>query len=506
MRSDPVQENVNTFTPIALSQPKPSSSNNMKKEQAQGAKKRQKRNQSSKTQHQINIHINPKAAGIDIGAEEIVVAIPRDCCAKNVRTFTTFTSGLHQIKDWLKEHNITTAAMESTSNYWINLYDLLEENNITPYLVNARHVKGVPGKKTDVCDAQWLQQLHAAGLLKKSYRPTQQILPIRYMMRFRDDLVKQSATAILHMHKILTEMNIQLHHVISDTDGVSGQAIIRAIIQGEKDPKVLAELRDRRCTKSSKDTVIEALRGNYRSEYIHVLKLLQQQYDQIREHLGELDAQIAQQLKALQTDAIQRPVAPLKLSGESPKKPKRQQMGKNALAYEHSEESRRLYGTDLLQIEGIGAGAISTLISEIGTREELLAAFARSESFTAWLGLCPCNEISGGKVLKRGTRKNQNRLAAALRLSAFGVQQSKSKMGEYCRRMKGRLGKAEGITATAHKLARIIHAMIKTCTDYNEEDAFKINPGNERKKLKTLAKLAEKNGFKLVPVLDTATS
>ena len=216
-------------------------------------------------QQSINTQTHPDAAGIDVGAEEFVVAVPPGRCEEPVRTYTTFTSGVHALRDWLLECGIKTAAKESTGNYWITLYDVLTEAGIEVYLVNARHVKGVPGKKTDVCDAQWLQQLHAAGLLRKSFRPALGIVPLRFLMRHRAEMIGDAAKQLQLMQKSLTEMNLKLQHVFSDIDGVSAQAIIDAILAGERDPKKLAALRDKR-SRSSAEEIMEALRGDYREE------------------------------------------------------------------------------------------------------------------------------------------------------------------------------------------------------------------------------------------------
>lgn len=467
-----------------------------------GTKKRAKRNKPSKTQHHIDIHANPNAAGIDIGAEQIVVAVPPSRDPEPVRTFDSFTGGLVRLRDWLLENRIGTVAMESTGNYWINCYDILEQAGIEVFLVNARHVKGVPGKKTDVCDAQWLQQLHAAGLLRKSFRPAQEILSLRYMARHRDSLVKDGASCLHRIQKLLTEMNIQLHHVISDIDGVSGQAIIKGILAGERSPEVLASLRNGRC-QTSESRIIEALRGNYRPEYIYILGQLQEQWEQIRSHIVRLDDEIERQIGSLPAavgDVAQTPAKP------QPRKAVRKQAGKNAVPYDYRKESLRCYGVDLMDVEGVGPGMLTALLSEIGPRENLLGAFKTADGFCAWLGVCPCNAITGGKVIKTGTRKTENRVAAALRLAAFGLDKSKSQMGQFCRRMKGKLGKAQGITATAHKLARIIYAMIANRVAYDEAEAFKTNPGSMTKRIHSLASAAEKLGFKLVPTLDTAMS
>ena len=468
----------------------------------QGVKKRARRNKPSKTQHHIDIHANPDAAGIDIGAEMIVVAVPPSRDPEPVRTFDSFTGGLLRLRDWLLANGIRTAAMESTGNYRINCYDILEQAGIEVFLVNARHVKGVPGKKTDVCDAQWLQQLHAAGLLRKSFRPAQEILSLRYMARHRDSLVKDGATCLHRIQKLLTEMNIQLHHVISDIDGVSGQAIIKAILAGERSPEVLASLRNGRC-QTSESRVIEALRGNYRPEYIHILGQLQEQWEQIRGHIVRLDDEIRRRIGAIPAaggDAARTPAKP------RARKAARKQAGKNAVPYDYRKESLRCYGTDLMDVEGVGPGVLTALLSEIGARDNLLGSFKSADGFCAWLGVCPCNAITGGKVIRTGTRKTENRVAEALRLAAFGLEKSKSLMGRFCRRMKGKLGKAQGITATAHKLARVIYAMIANRAPYDEAEAFKTNPGITQKRINSLASAAGQLGFKLVPTLDTATS
>lgn len=244
-------------------------------------------------QPSINTRTHPDAAGIDVGAGEFVVAVPPGRCEETVRTYNSFTSGVHALRDWLLECGIKTAAMESTGNYWITLYDVLTAAGIEVYLVNARHVKGVPGKKTDVCDAQWLQQLHAAGLLRKSFRPALGIVPLRFLMRHRAEMVGDAAKQLQLMQKSLTEMNLKLQHVFSDIDGMSAQAIIEAILAGERDPKKLAALRDKRC-RSSAGEIIEALRGDYREEYLFVLAQSQRIYRQLREAIAACDEKLGE--------------------------------------------------------------------------------------------------------------------------------------------------------------------------------------------------------------------
>ncbi len=440
------------------------------------------------TQPSINTQTHPDAAGIDVGAEEFVVAVPPGRCEEPVRTYVTFTSGIHALRDWLLDCDIKTVAMESTGNYWITLYDVLTAAGIDVYLVNARHVKGVPGKKTDVCDAQW-QQLHAAGLLRKSFRPALGIVPLRFLMRHRAEMVSDAAKQLHLMQKSLTEMNLKLQHVFSDIDGVSAQAIIDAILAGERDPKKLAALRDKRCRSSAED-IIEALRGDYREEYLFVLGQSQRIYRQLREAIAACDGKLGELAARVECE----------VSGPLPPAPKTQRhVGKNSPQFAVFETAWRFYGVDLGGVPGISTGLLCALISEVGTRDQLLAAFPTPERFASWMGLCPDNRISGGKVLKAKTRKVKSRLAGAFRLGVFGLQKSQTQMGGYLRRMKGKLGKAEGTTAAAHKLARIVHGMIKSQKPYDEKEAFKLTPQSVARRHKALEKQAAALGFTLQP-------
>ena len=439
----------------------------------------------------ISLDTHPDAAGIDVGAEEFVAAVPRDRCEQPVRSFASFTSGVHALRDWLLVCGIKTAAMESTGNYWITLYDVLTAAGIDVYLVNARHVKGVPGKKTDVCDAQWLQQLHAAGLLRKSFRPAQDIVPLRFLMRHRGELIGDAAKQLQLMQKALTEMNLKLQHVFSDIDGFSAQAIIEAILAGERDAEVLAALRDPRC-RSSKQAVIEALHGDYRPEYLFVLRQARRLYNELRAAIAACDQQIGELAARVQCEVV---------AGEMPAAPKAQhKLSKNSPQLAVFQTAWRFYGVDLSSVPGVSAAVLCALMSEVGNREQLLAAFPTPERFASWMGLCPDNRISGGRLLKARTRKVKSRLAGALRLGAFGLQKSQTAMGGYLRRMKSRLGKAEGTTAAAHKLARIIHGMINNQKPYDEKEAFKLTPQSQARRRRALEKQAAALGLILQPM------
>ena len=438
----------------------------------------------------LNPQTHPDAAGIDIGAEEIYVAVPpgRDAEA-NVRTFSSFTDGIHALRDWLLRCGIRTAAIESTGNYWITTYAVLEDAGIEVCLVNARHVKAVPGKKTDVYDCQWLQQLHAAGLLRKSFRPKQDIVCLRYLMRHRNDLIALGSQQVQLMQKTLTEMNLHIHHVFSDIDGESAQRIISAILGGERDPEKLAAMRDPRC-RSPREKILRALQGDYRQEYLFVLRQCQERWQQICASVQECDEQIATLTAAI--------------SGETqapcPAAPKSQRLvQKNTpLAMPIYEEAWRFYGVDLSAVPGVSSGVLCVLMSELGTASHIREAFPSAGAFTSWLGLCPDNRITGGRVLRARTRKIVNRVSNILRLAASALGRAAGKMGDYCRRMKGRLGKAEGVTAVAHKLARILYTMITTGHAYNESLAFQLNPIAAARRLKHLENQAAALGLKLV--------
>jgi transposase len=435
--------------------------------------------------------IHPHAAGIDVGAKELVAAIaPGSLAGPQVRTFSAFTEGLLALRDWLLAAGTKTVAMESTGNYWLCVCALLEDAGIEVCLVNARHVKGVPGKKTDVCDALWLQQLHAAGLLRGSFRPRKEILPLRYLMRHRQDLIAQAGQQVQLMQKVLTEMNLHIHHVFSDVDGVSAQAIISAILAGERDAEKLARLRDRRC-RSSLDKVKAALVGDYREEYLFVLRQCQQRWQQLCAALLECDRELAVRTAAL-TGVTDAPLP------DAPATQRRVQ--KNMpLCLPIYAEAHRLLGVDLSAVPGISGGVLCVLLSEVGTGTHLREKFRSAEAFASWLGLCPDNRVSGGRILKAGTRKVCNRIANILRMAAHALSRADGPMGDYVRRFKGRLGKAEGIVAGAHKLARIIWALVTTGESYDEKKAFQTTPASAARRLKHLQNQALALNMKLIP-------
>ena len=331
------------------------------------------------------------AAGIDIGATEIFVAVPAERAEQNVRCFPTFTQDLYTLADWLVECRVKTVAMESTGVYWIPLFQILEERGLEVCLVNARHVKNVPGRRTDVSDCQWLQFLHSVGLLRASYRPEQEICAVRSLLRHRESLVQMAATHVHHMQKALDQMNLQLHHVISDITGQTGLMIVDAILAGERNPQVLAGFRHERI-KASEEVIAKSLVGDYRPEHLFTLRQSLAAYRSYQELIAECEREIRHCLDDIHSSA------PSEGTTDGGKNQGRKLSQEGML----NSQLKRIFGIDLTKIPGIRTGIAQTLLGEIGPN---CKKFRSASAFASWMGLCPDNEISGGKVLWVGTRK-----------------------------------------------------------------------------------------------------
>jgi transposase len=402
--------------------------------------------------------LNPDAAGMDIGAMEIYVAVPTDRDSQPVQCFGTFTGELVRLAEWLKQCRIKTVAMEATGVYWIPVYQLLESCGLEVCLVNARYFQNVPGRKTDVSDCQWLQRLHSAGLLRGSFRPAQEVCVLRSLTRHRDNLIRLASTHVLHMQKALDQMNVQLHHVLSDITGLSGLAILDAILAGERDPQALAWLRDGR-VKASQETMVQALTGDYRPEHLFTLKQSLAAYRHYQKLVAGCDREIERQLKQFdaKADTDAEPLAP--------PKGRRRKIFNNEPNFDLRSHLYRIFGVDLTAVPGISVLTAHTILSEIGPD---LSKFRSAAAFASWLGLCPHNDISGGKILSVKTRRVNNRAALALRLAANALLRSQSPLGDFFRRMRAKLGAPPAITAAAHKLARIVFHMLATREAYNQ--------------------------------------
>jgi len=434
--------------------------------------------------------MNPDAAGLDIGAEEIYVCVPADRDEQSVRAFGTFTRDLHNLANWLGACEVKTVAMESTGVYWIPVYEILESRGFEVYLVNARHLKNVPGRKTDVLDCQWIQQLHTYGLLRASFRPPEEMCALRALIRHRATLIRCRSSHIQHMQKALQQMNVQLTQVISDITGQTGMRIIRAIVAGERNPHVLARMRDRRCAKSE-DDIAAALEGNYKSEHLFVLKQAVNQYDFYDHQIQECDAEIEKAYANL---------PPADQSGENaPTPPKRTQRKprKNQAHFDLTSELYRATGVDLTSIDGIDALTAQTVISEIGLD---MSKWPTVKHFASWLGLAPHNKKSGGKILSSRTKKTQNRANTALRIAAQSVGRSHSALGGFYRRMKARHGAAQATVATAHKLARIIYHMLKNRCNYVDPGETYYEQQYQERVIRNLKRKAASFGLQLAPI------
>ena len=453
------------------------------------AKDKNKSRSVSKTTPSLPV-LHPHAAGIDIGAREIYVAMPPDRDPKPVRVFATFTDDLHALRDWLKGCGVLTVAMESTGVYWIPLFQILEAAGIEVSLVNARHCKNLPGRKTDVQDCQWLQYLHAVGLLRGSFRPPETVCAVRTLLRHRDGLLRAAATSVNRLHKALTQMNVQLQHIIADITGVTGLAILEAILAGERDPVALAKLKDGRI-KASTDMLAKSLHGDWRDEHLFTLRQTLATWKHYQAQMTACDEESARLLKCF-ADKVDVVVQPLPTNTI---KHKAQQ--KNAPRFEAREELYRTCGVDLTQVPGIQTSTALVLVAELGP--DFAERFPTARHFGSWLGLCPDNRITGGKIMSSTTRDVKSRAATALRLAAQSLWHSKDYLGECYRRWKARLGTPKAITAMAHKLARVLWHMFKYREAFNPEVFRKEQEKMQRKKIARLHNAAAAFGLKLIP-------
>jgi transposase len=430
--------------------------------------------------------VNPAAAAIDIGATIHVAAVGPDRDQEPVRTFRTFTDDLHRLAEWFAGCGIKTVVMESTGVYWIPVFEILQQQGFEVMVVNARDAKHVPGRKTDVSDAQWLQRLHEYGLLRASFRPQAEIAGLRAYLRQRERLLDYAASHIQHMQKALMQMNLQLHHVVTDITGVTGMSIIRAIVAGEQDPNVLATHRDRRCH-ASVETVCQALVGNYREEHVFALTQALELYDAYQTKVTACDKQIEAILQRLKKNAAP-PATKLLPVRQRTRQP-------NAPAFDARAALHAILGVDLTAITGIGPSLALKLVGECGTN---LAAWPSAKHFTSWLALAPHNKISGGKVLSSKTRRTSNRAASLLRLAASTVGRTDTALGAFYRRLSARVGKAKAITATARKIAVLFYNTLRYGMTYADPGATYYEERYRQRVLNNLQRRAKSLGFSLI--------
>ena len=426
---------------------------------------------------------HPNAAGIDIGSASHFVAVPPDRDEQPVREFASFTTDLNALADWLAACGVDTVAMESTGVYWIPLFELLESRGFTVLLVNARHVKNVSGRKSDVLDCQWLQQLMSYGLLRGAFRPADNVCVLRALYRQRGTLLRSQARHVQHMQKALVQMNIQLANVLADVVGETGQKILRAIVAGEHDGRVLGAMRNVR-VRASADEIAKSLQGNWRAEHLFALKQALDAFDFVGTQLTECDREIELQLHSLQ------------LHDGEPAKGKKRGRARNAPKFDLRTQLFRMCGVDLTRIDGVDVTTALAVVSEIGTD---MSRFPTVKHFTSWLGLCPGTKITGGKVMSGKTKRVVNRAAQALRLAAAALRSSKSALGAYFRRLCSRMDKPKAVTAAAHKLARLIYMMLTKGEEYTDQGQDYYEQRYRERVLRALSQRAAKLGMKMVP-------
>lgn len=431
--------------------------------------------------------INEYAAGLDVGSTFHVVAVRADQDDEPVRTFRSFSGDLHQMADWLTSVGIKTVAMESTGVYWIPVFEILEARGFEVLLVNARDVKNVPGRKTDVNDAQWLQQLHQHGLLRGSFHPRAHIAQLRTYLRLRERMVEYAAAHVQHMQKALMQMNVQLHHVVSDITGATGLRIVRAIVAGTHAPEQLATYRDVRCG-ATEETIREALTGNYRAEHVFGLKQALELWDFHQAKVAECDLEIEAVLKSLNQTQVE---------PERPIPAKRHAKSRNEPKFDVRSALYTLLGADLSQIHGFGPYTVLRLVAECG---DDMKKWPTAKHFTSWLTLAPGNKISGGRVLSSKTRRSSNRAAALLRIAAVNTGKTQTALGAFYRRLSARAGKAKAVTATARKLAVLFYRALRFGLAYADPGAGYYEERYKRRTIENLQRRARGLGFALVEI------
>lgn len=431
-------------------------------------------------------HINLNAAGIDIGSERHMVAVPEGRDTVSVREFGTFTADLEALASWLKQCGVTTVAMESTGVYWIPVFELLERRGFEVKLVDARHVKNVSGRKSDVLDCQWLQQLHTYGLLSGAFRPPDEVCVLRSYLRQREMLTQAASMHIQHMQKALQQMNLLLHNVVSDITGVTGMKIIKAILAGERNPRVLARNRDERCHNSAA-TIAKSLVGNYREEHLFALRQAVDLYETYQAKIADCNQAIINQVEK-QPD----------ISDDGPPTPEKPVQARDRIrdGVDVRDLLFKKSGVDLFAIPGLAADTLLTLASEVGFD---LTPWKTEKHFASWLGLCPGTKISGGKVLQNKTKRHPNRAAQAFRMAAASLYRSQTALGAFHRRIKSRAGGKQAVTATAHKIALIYYAMLTQGTSYVELGQQAYEQRYKERRIDHLKVQAKSLGFQLLP-------
>jgi transposase len=452
---------------------------------------RAKRNESKNRDWTENLAItHPNAAGIDIGSKEHYVSVPPDRDEESIRTFTCFTDDLHALAKWLVACKIDTVALQSTGVYWMPVYDVLEQYGLKVFVVNARHTKNLPGRKSDVQECRWLRQLHTYGLLRNSFQLEAVLRGLRIYWRQRNTHVQSGACCIQRMQKALTAMNIQLHNVISDLSGLTGLTIVQAILDGQRNSRELAKLRDPR-VKASEEQVTRSLEGNWNDSQLFVIRQEMETYRMYLRQIEACDVEVRKLLKQMDCKADPEKLGP---------RTGRRSHGHSAPAFDLRPELYRVSGVDLTRIDGIDVVTAQTLLSEIGVD---MTAWPTEAHFASWLGLCPDNQTSGGKVLHRGTRRVVSRAATALRMAANSLFRSQSYLGAQFRRLRTSKGAPKAITAMAHRLARLVYRLLRYGHEYVDKGKEYYEQKLKEARVRSLKKHAQELGFQVIECATT---
>ncbi len=443
--------------------------------------------------------VHPDAAGIDVGNASHFVAVPPDRDEPPVREFGSWTADLRRMAEWLKRCKIRTVAMQSTGVYWVALQEILEHEGFEVYLVNARGTKNLPGRKSDVQECQWLMKLHTYGLLRNSFHPPEQIRAVRTIWRQRDRLVKEAGREVQQMQKALTTMNVQLANAISDVSGLTGQAIIRAILQGERDPQQLAKLRDWRIAASEAE-IAHSLEGNWREDVLFELQQVVDAYDFHQKQIAACDVQLQRYLSAVPMRSRLGAGEPSTADApsEKPKKQRKHKWQKNQPVFDLAVELQRTMGVDMTAIDGVDVMTTQVILSELGP--DLSMSFPSESHFTSWLELAPRRDVSGGKVIRQKSRKSNNRVATALRMAAQSLWRSDSYLGARYRHLKARLGGQKAIKAMARYLACLIYRLLTKGQAYVDRGAAHFASKRTERELLALQRKAAGLGMQLVAI------
>lgn len=442
--------------------------------------------------------VHPDAAGIDVGNESHFASVPAGRDPLPVQEFGSWTKDLWRMADWLKQRGIKTVAMQSTGVYWMSVLEVLEQAGLEVYLVNARGTKNLPGRKSDVQECEWLRKLHTYGLLRNSFRPPAEIEGVRTVWRQRERVVQEAATAVQQMQKALTKMNVQLANAISDISGQTGMAIIRAIVGGEREPRVLAKFRDPRI-RASEEEIAHSLEGNWREDLVWELKQVLAAYDFHQQQLASCDEKLQQCMKGLPDRAGVGGGAEEGQASEpgaqKRRRAKQRHKSKNQPEFDLGAELRRTMGVDLTQIDGINVMTAQTILAEIGPD---VSAFPSEGNFSSWLMLAPWRDVSGGKVIRQPARRGQNRVANALRMAAQSLQRSETYLGAKYRQLRSRLDGVKAVKAMARYLACLVYRLLRYGQEWVDRGSAYYESKRQEREVKGLQRKAAALGLRLV--------